>query len=91
MPGNRLDHKNGNDQAGEPGNREQSPTVGLRERAEQGKVHPVDGETEADYGQAGEDSDEDGEDEEEYFFVKDAIESGEQAMGNAEAHRRRLR
>jgi hypothetical protein len=38
-------------------------------------VHPVDGKTKADHGEAGENSDENREDEEEYFFVEDASES----------------
>ena len=39
-------------------------------------MRPVDGEAETDHGQAGKDSDEDGEDEEKDFFVEDALETG---------------
>ena len=39
-------------------------------------MRPVDGEAETDHGQTGKDSDEDGEDEEKYFFMEDAFERG---------------
>ena len=60
-------------------------------------MHPVDGQAEADHGEAGEDSDEDGKNQEKNFFVEDAFESGKQALGNVNAsdrtgrRRRRLR
>src|SRR5208283_4629417 len=59
--GAHVEHERAPDQAGERWNCEQAPAVGLRERTEQGEVHPVDGEAEADHREAGKDSDEDGE------------------------------
>ena len=89
--GKHVHHENGDDEAGERGDCEQAPTMGLRERAEQGEVRPVDGEAEADDGEAGEDSDEDREDEKKYFFVEDAFEGGEQtarSLGTSRGRRR---
>jgi hypothetical protein len=51
----------------------------LGERTKQGEVHPVNRQAEADDGEAGKNSDEDGKNQEEYFFVEDAFESGKQA------------
>jgi hypothetical protein len=53
--------------------------MGLRERTEQSEVGPVNGEAETNDREAGEDSDEDTQDEEEYFFVEDALDRREQA------------
>jgi hypothetical protein len=47
-------------------------------RTEQDQVSPVDGEAKADDGKAGKDSDEDREDEEEHFFVRNAFQPGKQ-------------
>jgi hypothetical protein len=51
--------------------------MGLRERAEQGEVRPVNGKPKADNRETREYSDKDTEDEKEYFFVEDAFEGGE--------------
>jgi hypothetical protein len=81
-----MQYEHSYNQAGESGHCEQSPAMSLRERTEQGEVHPVDGETEADHGKAGENSNEYRENEEEYFFMEGAFERGKQAPGNTEAH-----
>jgi hypothetical protein len=68
-----MNYQGGYDQAGERWNGEQAPAVSLRKRAEQSQMDPVDGQAEADHCEAREDSDEDAENEEEYFFVENAL------------------
>jgi hypothetical protein len=73
-----MQYEYGHHQAGKRRNREEPPIMGLRERAKQGKVCPVNGKAETDYRQAGEDSDEDTQDQKKYFFVEDAFDRSEQ-------------
>jgi hypothetical protein len=57
--------------------------VSLRKRAEKREMGPVNGEAEADDREAGENSNEYGEDQKETLFVENAVEGGEEALGGA--------
>jgi hypothetical protein len=76
--GEHMHYEYGHHQAGKRRNREKPPVMGLRERTEQGKMRPVNGESETDYRQAGEDPDKDTQNQKKYFFVEDAFDRMEQ-------------
>jgi hypothetical protein len=72
-----VDHEHGDYESGERRDCEEAPTMGMRERTEQGQVRPVNGKPKADNRETGEDPDKDTEDEKKYFFVEDAFKAGE--------------
>src|SRR6202451_921522 len=86
-----MDHEYCDHQACNRRNYKQTPTVGLRERTEQCEVRPVNCKSKADDRQPRKNSDEDAEDEEEYFLVEDTLDSGKQTASRLNSHRWRRR
>jgi hypothetical protein len=72
-----VDHEYGDYESGKRRDCEETPTMGLRERTEQGEVRPVNRKPKADNRETREYSDKDTEDEKKYFLVEDAFEGGE--------------
>ena len=86
-----MDYEYGDYESGHRRHNKHSPAVGLGERAEKGEMHPVDGQAEADDGEAGKNPDEDTEDQEKNFLVENIIKSAKQTAGGPGSFRRSRR
>ena len=74
--GEQADYEDAHKKSGDRRNCEEPPAMILRKRTEKCKTSPVDGEAETDHGQPGKNSDKNGKQEEERFFVEYVLKEG---------------